>query len=77
LSDTADLPAYIIAGEWKDAEWVTLSRETQRALSAEELRRVVAGPRRHPYGMEAYQVMVGGECWIFPDRQRAEELAGE
>jgi hypothetical protein len=71
LSETADLPAYIIAGEWKDAEWVILSRETQRALSAEELRRVVAGPRRHPYGMEAYQVMVGGDTLVYPNREAA------
>jgi len=76
MSDTSDLPSYVIAGEWKDAEWFALSADAARPKSQEELRRLVAGPRRHPYGMAAYQVMIGGKCWIFPDKTKADEATG-
>ena len=74
MSETTDLPPYVIAGEWKDEDWIALSKEAARPLTADQLRRLVAGPRRHPYDMvTAHQVMVGGEAWIFPDRRKAEE----
>jgi hypothetical protein len=65
-------PAYVVAGVWRDEEWIALSRETQRPKTEPELRRLIAGPRRHPFGPNAYQVMKGGECLIYPDKAAAD-----
>ena len=73
MRQTDELPPYVVAGEWRDPEWIALSQDAARPKSREELQRLIAGPRRHPYGAEAHQVMVGGEVWIFPDKRRADE----
>jgi hypothetical protein len=67
-----ELPPYIVVGEWKDEEWLALSRTVNRGLTREELARVIAGPRRHPYGPEAYQVMMDGETVVYPSREAAD-----
>jgi hypothetical protein len=68
-----DLPAYIIAEEWDDKEHRELASRLSQPFTREELHRIVLGPRRHPFGPDAYQVMKNGQTWIYPNR----EVAGE
>jgi hypothetical protein len=77
----SDLPPFIVVrhidpknpreGDWQDEEWNTLSRSLTSALTAGELARVIAGPRRHPYGPGAYQAIVDGEVVIYPSKEAA------
>ena len=47
---------FVIIGDWIDDDYAALQQEsTRRTLSREEMKRLVAGPRRHPYGEGAYQ----------------------
>lgn len=71
-TDWEPLP-YIVAGEWRDPEWWALSKETTRGLTADELRLVCAGPKRHPFDLgQAWQVMRDGETLIYPSKEVAE-----
>jgi hypothetical protein len=69
--NATDLPPYVVAGQWKDEAWLALSKDAARPKSAAELQQLVAGPRRHPFGAEAYQVMRGGETLIYPSKEAA------
>jgi hypothetical protein len=74
MSEVAELPPYVVAGEWKDTEWHALASDAARPKSEAELRRIIAGPRRHPYGPEAYTVMMAGETLIYPSKEAAESV---
>lgn len=62
---------YVVAGDWIDQEWAALAHSPTRPLSYEETRRVIAGPRRHPFGPEAVQVMRDGQTLIYPSQAAA------
>jgi hypothetical protein len=71
---TSDIPAppFVIAGEWKDPEWQALAGKLTSALTGAELRRVIEGPRRHPYaGHAIYQTIVDGQVVIWPSAEAA------
>jgi hypothetical protein len=70
MSDS--LPPFVVAGEWKDPEWQALAGKLTSALTGEELRRVIAGPRRHPYAGEAvYQTIQDGQVIVWPNAEAA------
>lgn len=55
---------FVVVGEWYDEEYAALhQRATTQALSREDLLRLVAGPRRHPFGAGAEEVLVDGR-WV-------------
>lgn len=69
-----ELPVYVIAGEWVDKEWKSLAGQTTMPLTREQLARVVAGPRRHPFDpMAAHQVIRDGKILIYPNMEAAGE----
>lgn len=68
----SEAPSYVIAEEWKDEDWLFLQmRSLTEPMTDAELRRLVAGPRRHPFGPAAFQVMRGGLTVVYPDREAA------
>jgi hypothetical protein len=64
---------YVVAGDWIDPEWAALAKNPTKPLSYEETRRLIAGPRRHPFGPGAWQVMRNGQALIYPSRTAASE----
>lgn len=69
MSDEA--PGFIVVGEWRDNEWLTLSCRIQPPPTLDELRRICAGPRGHPYGPDAFQVIRDGQVLVFPNKEAA------
>jgi hypothetical protein len=61
-----DLPPFIVVGEWVDEQHKALSGRLTVGLTAGELATVIAGPRRHPYGPDAKQVITDGKIVIYP-----------
>ena len=71
LPDIGPQP-YVVVGEWIDAEWLALSKATTRPLTLAETRRLIDGPRRHPFGPEAVQIMRDGQVVVYPNLEVAE-----
>lgn len=68
----ADVPPFVVAGEWRDPEWQALAGKLTSALTGAELRRVIDGPRRHPYAAgAAYQTIKDGQVIIWPSAAAA------
>lgn len=62
----------VVVGRWRDLEYIELQKASMyRTLSKDEMRQLVAGPRRHPYGADAVEVNVDGEWVVFPDKEAA------
>jgi hypothetical protein len=62
----------VIIGEWKDEAFYTLQQEAMRRTpTQEEQQRLIAGPRRHPFGPEAYEVAIDGQWVVFPNKEAA------
>ena len=71
-----DLPDYVVAGEWRDEEWEALAGKLTTALTGAELRRVIAGPRRHPYPDDViYQTVRDGKVLVWRDAKTATRAA--
>lgn len=64
---------YVVSGEWRDPEWVELASDPRRVLTFDETRKLIAGPRLHPFGPEAVTVMRDGAVLIYPNREAAGE----
>ena len=63
---------FVVIGEWKDQSYMDLWQEaTRRTISNEERKRLIAGPRRHPFGAEACEVNIDGQWVVFPSREAA------
>ena len=63
---------FVVIGDWIDDDYAALQQEsTRRTLSREEMKRLVAGPRRHPYGEDAYQTNIDGQWVVFPSKDAA------
>lgn len=74
MNEPASLPVnYVLANEWRDAEYHALSQVITRPLTKAEADRLVAGPRVHPFGPGAHMKVVAGECRVYPSREAAGE----
>lgn len=52
--------------EWKDLEWMQIATDSRhRALTYEESKRYLNGPKHHPFGHEAWGVVIDGRVAIF------------
>lgn len=72
VSEAFGPPAFVVAGEWQDHEWLALQQEAlRRALSREEYSRLIAGPRGHPFGADSYRINRDGQWLIYPNREAA------
>lgn len=71
MTDASD---FVIIGEWEDTEYLALQQEAvKRTLTREEMGRLIAGPRRHPFGPEAWQTNIDGQWLVFPSKEAAGE----
>ena len=63
---------FVVMGQWVDREYVDLQQAvTTRPATREELARIMAGPRRHPYGPEAVERNVDGMWVVYPNQEAA------
>ena len=68
-------PGFVVIGEWRDGEYAELQQEAlRRALSREELQRLISGPREHPYGSGAHRVNIRGQWTIYPSKEARAEM---
>lgn len=65
---------FIVIGEWVDQEYVSLqARSLTESLSRDDVRRLIAGPRRHPFDpTEACVINIDGQWVVFPSMNDAD-----
>lgn len=67
-----DLPPFVVIGQWVDVEYRDLCSRTNSPATSEEIRRILAGPRQHPYGVEAHALIRDSEVVVYPNAKAAE-----
>ena len=67
-AELAAAPAFIVEGEWDDAEWRRVASRPYDLTEAEKYL-YVGGPRPHPWGVNAYTgKLPDGRRVIFPSK---------
>lgn len=74
MTDTV-LPAFVVDGEYDDAEWRAVASGQVRPEDRTAI--ILAGPRRHPFNpFTAYEIEADGRRLIFPTKEAADAYAG-